>query len=166
MSSTTNLNTLKINYMTQAQYDTALSGGQVNEDEIYVTPNSSLYKELTQAEYDALTEDEKNNGTVYFITDGIPQNEIASYSNQVLSLGNLRIYKGYKLVSNTGRSSITFPSGTFSQVLWAISFCDQPGFGGYDTTSVTELTTSKVTLYQYNSAGANMNVGVVVFGLA
>ncbi len=122
--------------------------------------------ELTQAEYDALTEDEKNNGTVYFITDGIPQNEIASYSNQVLSLGNLRIYKGYKLVSNTGRSSITFPSGTFSQVLWAISFCDQPGFGGYDTTSVTELTTSKVTLYQYNSAGANMNVGVVVFGLA
>ena len=122
--------------------------------------------ELTQAEYDALTEAEKNNGTVYFITDGISQNEIASYSNQVLSLGNLRIYKGYKLVSNTGRSSITFPSGTFSQVLWAISFCDQPGFGGYDTTSVTELTTSKVTLYQYNSAGANMNVGVVVFGLA
>ena len=27
------------------------------------------YKELTQLEYDALTEEEKNNGTIYFITD-------------------------------------------------------------------------------------------------
>lgn len=93
---------------------------------------------------------------------------VASYSNSnhVLSFGNFRIYCHYVTVPNTGRVSLTFPSGTFSQVLWAIPYCAQGGFGGYDTTSVTELTTSKVTLYQFNSAGANMNVGVVVFGLA
>lgn len=40
MSTTTNLTTLKINYLTQAQYNAALSGGTINEDEIYLTPQS------------------------------------------------------------------------------------------------------------------------------
>ena len=30
MSTTTNLSTLKINYLTQAQYDTAAQGGNIN----------------------------------------------------------------------------------------------------------------------------------------
>ena len=38
MSTTTNLNTLKINYLTQAQYDAASSGGTINENELYLTP--------------------------------------------------------------------------------------------------------------------------------
>ena len=41
MSTTTNLDTLKINYLTQAQYQTALDGGQINENEIYLTPSSN-----------------------------------------------------------------------------------------------------------------------------
>lgn len=90
----------------------------------------------------------------------------ATYSGNVLKFGNLRMYIGKVNVANTGRGSITFPTGTFSQVITAIPYCGQGGFGGYDTTSVTELTTSKVTLYQYNSAGAAMVVGVVVIGLA
>ena len=40
MSTTTNLNTLKINYLTQAQYETALGNNQINENELYVTPDS------------------------------------------------------------------------------------------------------------------------------
>lgn len=40
MSTTTNLTTLKINYLTQAQYDDALANNQINEDEIYLTPQS------------------------------------------------------------------------------------------------------------------------------
>lgn len=40
MSTTINLDTLKINYLTQAQYDTALSNDQINENEIYMTPFS------------------------------------------------------------------------------------------------------------------------------
>lgn len=38
MSTTTDLTTLKINYLTQAQYDAAVSGGTINENEIYMTP--------------------------------------------------------------------------------------------------------------------------------
>lgn len=38
MSTTTNLDTLKINYLTQAQYDEALANDEINEDEIYMTP--------------------------------------------------------------------------------------------------------------------------------
>lgn len=38
MSTTTDLTTLKINYLTQAQYDTAKSQGLINADELYLTP--------------------------------------------------------------------------------------------------------------------------------
>lgn len=38
MSTTTNLSTLKINYLTQAQYDEAYSAGTINDDELYFTP--------------------------------------------------------------------------------------------------------------------------------
>ena len=40
MSTTTDLTTLKINYLTQAQYDAEASGGTINENEIYMTPYS------------------------------------------------------------------------------------------------------------------------------
>lgn len=38
MSSTTDLDTLVINYLTQAQYDSAKSGGTIDPDQIYLTP--------------------------------------------------------------------------------------------------------------------------------
>lgn len=41
MSTTTNLDTLKINYLTQAQYDAALADDQINENELYLTPASA-----------------------------------------------------------------------------------------------------------------------------
>ena len=40
MSTTTDLTNLKINYLTQAQYDAALEDNEINEDEIYLTPPS------------------------------------------------------------------------------------------------------------------------------
>ena len=39
MPTTTNLQTLKINYLTQAQYDTALANNQINDNELYFTPD-------------------------------------------------------------------------------------------------------------------------------
>lgn len=41
MATTTDLQTLKINYLTQDQYDTALANGQINNNEFYITPYSS-----------------------------------------------------------------------------------------------------------------------------
>lgn len=38
MSTTTDLSTLKINYLTQAQYDDALENDEINANEIYMTP--------------------------------------------------------------------------------------------------------------------------------
>lgn len=40
MATTTDLNTLVINYLTQAQYDAEVSGGTVDPDAIYMTPTS------------------------------------------------------------------------------------------------------------------------------
>ena len=47
-TTTTNLSTLKINYLTQSQYDTALDNNQINENEIYMTPT----KDMTTQEVD------------------------------------------------------------------------------------------------------------------
>ena len=41
MATTTDLTTLKINYLTQAQYDNALTNNQINSNELYLTPSSS-----------------------------------------------------------------------------------------------------------------------------
>lgn len=46
---TTNLSTLKINYLTQEQYDDALENGQINEHELYLTEANqdiSFYKKI------------------------------------------------------------------------------------------------------------------------
>ena len=42
MPTTTNLDTLKINYLTQEQYDTALENSQINENELYFTPYEEM----------------------------------------------------------------------------------------------------------------------------
>ena len=45
MSSTTNLSTLKINYLTDEQYQAALSSNLLNENELYLTPINTLTSE-------------------------------------------------------------------------------------------------------------------------
>lgn len=42
MATTTNLTTLKLNYLTQAQYDTAISNNTINADELYFTPAGNI----------------------------------------------------------------------------------------------------------------------------
>lgn len=39
---TTNLSTLKINYLTQSQYNTALANNEIEENEIYMTPAETI----------------------------------------------------------------------------------------------------------------------------
>ncbi len=41
MASTTNLDTLKINYLTESQFENALANNQVNENELYMTPGGA-----------------------------------------------------------------------------------------------------------------------------
>lgn len=42
MATTTNLNTLTINYLTQAQFDAAVSAGTINANQLYLTPDASI----------------------------------------------------------------------------------------------------------------------------
>lgn len=42
MATTTDLSPLKINYLTQTQYDSALTNNQINENEIYLTPEEAI----------------------------------------------------------------------------------------------------------------------------
>lgn len=42
MSVTTRLKSLKINYLTQSQYDTALDNEEINENELYLTPDNNV----------------------------------------------------------------------------------------------------------------------------
>ena len=51
MSITTDLTTLKINYLTQAQYDAAVSGGTINENEIYMTPVEDTQTGMLQVKH-------------------------------------------------------------------------------------------------------------------
>ena len=41
MSTTTNLENLVINYLTESQYETAVANNQINENQLYITPFSS-----------------------------------------------------------------------------------------------------------------------------
>lgn len=47
MSTTTNLNTLTINYLTKTQYDTAVSSGTIDENALYLTPDSFTIPSIT-----------------------------------------------------------------------------------------------------------------------
>ena len=43
-----------------------------------ITTGDTLHRELTSAQYNALTTEERNNGTLYFITDAGNENEVTS----------------------------------------------------------------------------------------
>jgi hypothetical protein len=71
------------------------------------------HEELTQAEYDALSQNEKENGTVYFITDGSP----VGGADYVVEQGN-----GYRKWANGtmeqwGKHAIGASSGTATQTI-------------------------------------------------
>ena len=42
MSTTTDLSTLVINYLTEAQYEAAVSGGTIDPDQLYLTPETNV----------------------------------------------------------------------------------------------------------------------------
>ena len=56
MATTTNLNSLVINYLTQAQYDAAATGGTLNENQLYLTPAETLATVATSGSYNDLSD--------------------------------------------------------------------------------------------------------------
>ena len=92
---TENLSTLKIHKLSQAQYERELAAGNIDENALYLTPDvggsggsGGGHKELTQAEYNELSDEEKNSEIVYLISDAydIGEAEQISYDNSTSGL--------------------------------------------------------------------------------
>ena len=63
----------------------------VNKEYVDGQAGGSDHVELTQAEYDALSQAEKENGDVYFITDGVPEYTVI---NDSVPIGAIQSYAG------------------------------------------------------------------------
>lgn len=74
-------------------YKSGLQFG-INETNIY---GGTSYVELTQAEYDALSDAEKHNGQIYFITDG---NYDFLIVNDSVPIGSIQAYGGMSAPTN------------------------------------------------------------------
>ena len=73
MSSTTNLNTLKINYLTKEQYDTAAQQGLIEENELYLTPAEGTTGGVEDVEVDGTS----------VVTDGVAEIDLTGKANAV-----------------------------------------------------------------------------------
>ena len=100
------------------------------------------------------------------ITDsGVSKDTSASISSDVLEFGNFRVCVMSQLVGYGAWADFTYPAGTFSNVLGVVPFCNQLGFGGTSSISITNVSSSKCTVYNYNSASASMQIGILAFGI-
>lgn len=63
---------LKINYLTEELYEEALENGQINENEIYMTPDSNLSIFATKEELENKVTLSSGNGTIgqFAVSDG------------------------------------------------------------------------------------------------
>ena len=123
MSTTTNLSTLKINYLTQSQYDTALGNNQINENEIYLTPTADM---TTQEVDDFVSELDigGNDGTAVDLV--VEQGTSGMWTYRKWSSGIAECWATTPAVSHamTNQSgngyycakTYQFPSGLFTQV--------------------------------------------------
>ena len=100
------------------------------------------------------------------ITDsGVSKDTGASISNNVLEFGNFRICVMSQSVGYGAWADFTYPTGTFSTVVGVVPFCSQLGFGGTSSISISNVSNSKCTVYNYNSASASMQIGIIAFGI-
>lgn len=72
-TTTTNLTTLKINHLTQAQYDAAVENNQINENEIYMTPISIDGGGIEDVEVDGVS----------VVSNGVAEIDLTSYAKSV-----------------------------------------------------------------------------------
>lgn len=110
MSTTTNLDKLKINYLTQEQYDTASENSQINENELYFTPGED--EESTMEEIATLVEDivpnnvsEFNNDANYATTTQVDavkvlQIDVPSFSSLPQTVTNSAITADHVVVNS------------------------------------------------------------------
>ena len=101
------------------------------------------------------------------ITDsGVSKDTSATISGGVLEFGNFRICVMSQIVGYGAQADYIYPAGTFSTVLGVVPFSNQLGFAAGSNISITNAASDHCTVYNYNIAGAGMQIGVVAFGIA
>lgn len=100
------------------------------------------------------------------ITDtGVSKDTGASISSNVLELGNFRICVMSQNVGYGAQADYIYPTGTFSTVLGVVPFSNQLGFAAGSNISITNAASDHCTVYNYNAAGASMQIGIMAFGI-
>lgn len=184
MSTTTNLSTLKINYLTDAQYQTALDGGQINENEIYLTPSSdgggtSVPTANSTAKFDSSAHmnstDMTSSEVTSFISglDGqgtsladyvIEQGASGSWTYRKWSSG---IYECWMRTANSSAVTIYFPI-TFIELPRIIATSGSSSSAstyGADDVYTRGTTTSKTDItFQSNVTNTNIWADIYVIG--
>lgn len=92
--------------------------------------------------------------------------EKAEISSNVLEFGNFRICVMSQNVGYAAQADFIYPTGTFSTVLGVVPFCTQLGFAAGSNISITNAASDHCTVYNYNAAGASMQIGIIAFGIA
>lgn len=174
MAITTNLDTLKINYLTQAQYNTAVTNNQINSNQLYFTPSPGDVVEQNNCtedhEYRLLFSNSANDNnetaaiqkSVYFrCNPSIPILKIGSHVEH----GNITYYSqqgvdnegnGISLDSHSATSySSAWTPGTFRLQHWN----ESKGSGGSITPAnyvdtMTYMGTAGVQVTTYNGLGS------------
>lgn len=124
MSTTTNLDKLKINYLTQEQYDNASENSQINENELYFTPGEDDADAMD--EIAALVEDivptnvsEFNNDANYATATQVNavkvlQINVPSFSSLPQTITDSKITSNHVVIGSVVSSPSAFISGTFN----------------------------------------------------
>ena len=107
MSTTTNLDSLIINYLTQTQYETAAQNGTLNENQLYLTPTT--------------TSTVTNNWTGYTIgnTSTSTSTGTYTYDNKLMEFNLSHLAIGAELSANTTGYDV----GTISPAPKNITYC-------------------------------------------
>ena len=94
MSTTTNLDTLTINYLTQAQYDAAKTAGTIDENQLYLTPDLHSFYQASGSGTGAtaLTADTMTLVTLVS-TDAVSSGSGFSISNGGIKVAEAGIYR-------------------------------------------------------------------------
>lgn len=130
MSTTTDLSTLKINYLTEEQYEAALQLGQVNPDEIYMTPGEGSIDATATPTANKISEFDTN----------------AKMNSTDMTVAQVEDFVENLDVSGGGRNHGIPAGGTTGQVLakasnsdYAVEWVDAGGGAGSLITGSVEL---------------------------
>ena len=114
MSTTTNLSSLVINYLTQSQYDAASQAGTLNENQIYLTPAVELATVATSGSYNDLS----NKPTIPNVPSWALQSSKPSYSlSEISGTDDLQSIEGLSgtsgLLKKTAANTWTLDTNTY-----------------------------------------------------